>query len=72
MNSGSEEEGSILSSGCLSGNQLLAPAELWASRHDNDDQGEESGDELEHKTNGDHNTRKKGKVTQTTEKIKWV
>ena len=70
--SGGEEDGAVFSPGCLSGNQLLAPAEFRASRCDNTEREEESSDELQQEASGDSQKKRKRKVTQTCEKIKWI
>lgn len=71
--SGPEDEGTVFRPESLSGNQLLAPAEFRASRHEEDEEDEEEDEEslVGQNERRKKPTRKKRKVSETSAKIKW-
>ena len=67
--SGDEDEQNMFHPECLSGNQLLAPAEFKVSRDDNNSEEEHQVNSTEEQE--EQPKAKRRKVTQSSVKIKW-
>ena len=70
--SDAEDDLTIFHPESLSGNQLRAPAEFRASKHDSTDENENSNDDLDEEARTERQKIRRRKVTKTFETMKWV